>query len=444
MEKKMKLEVKYLPLEKLDEYEGNAKIHTPEQIQQIADSIKEFGFNDPIGIDEDGTIIEGHGRYLASKLMGLKEVPTISLAHMNGPQQKAYILAHNQLTLQTGFDMELLEAEIASIMDEDESLVELMGFSDDELNEINCGIEEEVDIQGETDEEDTPELESNPVIQFGDLIEFSNGSRLICGDSTDAETYNKLMQGDKARMVNTDPPYGVSYQSDKFNDIVNDDLTGDALKDFLIMCFRQLHKHTIENPALYIFHASITQRDFEDALEKTGFRVKQQIIWKKNQFAFGRSDYHWIHEPLFYAVKTEKNSQWFGDRCGTTYTDEDLEEMDKNELIELIQKIQETSTVWEISRDSTALYVHPTQKPVALAERAIRNSSEKDDIVLEPFSGSGSTLLGGFKAGRRVYAIEFDTGYVQVGIQRMVEFSGEEMVSINGEMVNWYDYKKEN
>lgn len=439
----MKLEVKYLPLEDLDEYAGNAKIHTPEQIQQIADSIKEFGFNDPIGIDEDGTIIEGHGRYLASKLLELKEVPTISLAHMNGPQQKAYILAHNQLTLSTGFDMEMLESEIASIMEQDETLVGMMGFSEEELSEITDGIAGEVDIEGEIDEDETPEVESNPVIQFGDLIEFSNGSRIICGDSTDSETYNKLMQGDKARMVNTDPPYGVSYQSDKFNEIVNDDLTGDALKDFLIMCFRQLYKHTIENPALYVFHASITQRDFEEALEKTGFRVKQQIIWKKNMFAFGRSDYHWIHEPMFYAVKTGKNSQWFGDRCGTTYSDADLEEMDKNELIELIQSIQETSTVWEISRDSTALYVHPTQKPVALAERAIGNSSEPNDIVLEPFSGSGSTLVGGFKAGRRVYAIEFDTGYVQVGIQRMVEFSGEEMISINGKMVNWYEYKKE-
>jgi len=439
----MKLVVKYLPLEKLDEYAGNAKIHTPEQIQQIADSIKEFGFNDPIGIDEDGTIIEGHGRYLASKLLELKEVPTISLAHMNGPQQKAYILAHNQLTLSTGFDMDMLESEIASIMEQDETLVELMGFSEEELCEITNGVDEEVNIEGETDEDETPEVESNPVIQFGDLIEFANGSRLICGDSTDAETYEKLMQGDKARMVNTDPPYGVSYQSDKFDDIVNDDLTGDTLKDFLIMCFRQLHKHTIENPALYIFHASITQREFEDALDKTGFRVKQQIIWKKNMFAFGRSDYHWIHEPMFYAVKTEKNSQWFGDRCGTTYNDADLEEMDRNELIELIQKIQETSTVWEISRDSTALYVHPTQKPVALAERAMRNSSEPDEIVLEPFSGSGSTLIAGFKSGRKVYAIEFDVGYVQVGIQRMVEFSGEDMISINGKMVNWYEYKKD-
>jgi len=438
------LEVEYVGTEELIPYENNTKIHTEEQIRQVADSIKEFGFVNPVLIDKNNIIVAGHGRVEASKLLGMKDIPVIKLHTLTDTQRKALTIADNQLTLSTGFNMELLESEIASIMEEDEDLVQMMGFSEDELNEINCGIEEEVDIQGETDEEDTPELESNPVIQFGDLIEFSNGSRIICGDSTDAETYNKLMQGDKARMVNTDPPFGVDYQSARFGETVNDDLTGKAFSDFLVQCFRQLHKHTIENPALYIFYVSITQGDFEDALEKTGFRVKQQIIWKKNQFAFGRSDYHWIHEPMFYAVKTEKNSQWFGDRCGTTYTSADLEEMDKNELIELIQKIQETSTVWEISRDSTAMYVHPTQKPVALAERAIRNSSEKDDIVLEPFSGSGSTLLGGFKAGRRVYAIEFDVGYVQVGIQRMVEFSGEEMVSINGEMVNWYDYKKEN
>ncbi|RLA77011.1 MAG: hypothetical protein DRG30_01430 [Epsilonproteobacteria bacterium] len=438
------LEVKYLSLDALDPYSGNAKLHPPEQVQQIADSITEFGFNDPIAIDKDGTIIEGHGRYLASQLLGLKEVPTISLAHMDGTQQKAYILVHNQLTMSTGFDMDILQAEINAIMDENEDLVQLMGFTDDELDALECGIGEEEEIETFTDEEDTPDLEENPVIKFGDIIEFSNGSRLICGDSTDAETYTKLMNGNKATMVNTDPPYGVAYQSDKFKDIVNDDLTGDALKDFLIQCFKNLHRHTIENPALYVFHASITQRDFEDALEMTGFRVKQQIIWKKNQFAFGRSDYHWIHEPCFYAVKTEHNSKWYGDRCGTTFNMEDLQAMEKNELVEIIEEYQNTSSVWEISRDPTATYVHPTQKPVKLAARAIGNSSQKDDIVLEPFSGSGSTLIAGFQTGRKIYAIEFDTSYVQVNIQRLVEFSGEEMVTINGTVVNWYNYKKEN
>lgn len=441
----MKLEVKYIHIEELNEYVGNAKIHTEEQIQQIADSIKEFGFNDPIGIDEDGTIVEGHGRYLASKLLNLKEVPTISLHHLSEVQKKAYIIAHNKLTMQTGFDMELLEAEIASIIDEDDSMVGLIGFSEDELNEITRVIDEDVDIQGEVYEEDIPEFVSNPVIQFGDLIEFSDGSRIICGDSTDEKTYDKLMQGNRARMVNTDPPYGVLYTSkkkkDNFDKIINDDLTGDVLEDFLEKCFINLNKHTIANPAMYIFHTSSNQMKFENALNKSGFKIKQQLIWKKNNFSIGWSDYHQIHEPIFYAVKKDKNCEYFGDRCSTTLFCEKIEDMEKDELVDLIKKVHENSTVWEISRDSTNLYVHPTQKPVALAERAIRNSSRKDEIVLDPFAGSGSTLIAGFKTGRRVYTIEFEPQYVQVVIQRMVEFSGEEIVCINGKMVNWYDYK---
>jgi DNA modification methylase len=245
-------------------------------------------------------------------------------------------------------------------------------------------------------------------------------------------------------MVNTDPPYGVAYQSDKFADIANDDLTGDTLQNFLIQNFKLLHKHTIENPALYVYHASRTQTIFEDALNIAGFKVKQQIIWVKNMFAFGRSDYHWKHEPLFYAVKEEKNCEWFGDRTQTTLLDDrpDFEEMEKDDLIEYIEKLIETSTTFEVAKDNGASYQHPTTKPVKLAQIAIRNSSQPGEIVLEPFSGSGSTLIGGFTTGRKVYAIEFEPKYVQVAIQRMVEFSGEEMIEINGEMVNWYEYKE--
>jgi DNA modification methylase len=442
----MKLEVKYRDIDTLDEYEGNAKLHPPEQIEQIAKSIKDFGFNDPIGIDEDGTIVEGHGRYRAAKLLGLKEVPTISLAHLNGAQQKAYIIAHNQLTMSTGFDMDLLKKEMQEIMDSDEDLIGAVGFDQEALAEMLlevAGIEPS-EIEGNIDEDEVPEVvEDEVVIEFGDLVEFQDGSRIICGDSTDDNTFDALMNGGKARMVNTDPPYGVAYQSDKFSDIANDDLTGDNLKDFLIQNFKLLNKYTIENPALYIYHASRTQREFEEALEIAGFRVKQQIIWVKNQFAFGRSDYHWKHEPLFYAVKEEKNCEWFGDRTKTTLFNDsiDLEELEREDLIELIESLKEQSTTWEVSKDASATYNHPTQKPVHLAKIAIKNSSQPGEIVLEPFSGSGSTLLGGFTTGRKVYAIEFEPKYVQVAIQRMVEFSGEEMITINGKVVNWYDYK---
>jgi len=242
----MKLQIEYVDIDTLKEYEHNSKLHPEEQVQQIADSIKEFGMCDPIAVDEGNVIIEGHGRLMALQLMEETQCPIIRIEHLTEVQKKAYIIAHNKLTMSSEFDIEVLESEIASIMDESSDLALVTGFSNDELTELTCGFEEEEPFEAQADEEDTPEVESSPVIKFGDLIEFQDGSRIICGDSTDEETYKNLMDGNKARMVNTEPPYGVSYQADKsrFDAIVNDDLTGDSLKDFLIMCFRQLHKHS--------------------------------------------------------------------------------------------------------------------------------------------------------------------------------------------------------
>lgn len=433
-----KLKINYLPLEQLTKYEGNAKLHPQEQVEQIAHSIKEFGFNDPIAIDSDGIIIEGHGRLLAAEHLGIKEVPTITLGDLSDAQRKAYILTHNKLTMNTGFDLDILAQELKDILEEQPDFdLSLTGFDQDEIDGL---IEEPVEIEGLTDEDaipDTPD-EDHTVIKFGDLIEFPDGSRIICGDSTDAETFKNLLGEEKARVVNTDPPYGVAYQSDKFEDIANDDLTGDNLQDFLIQNFKLLNRYTVANPALYIYHASRTQMIFEDALNAAGFRVKQQIIWVKNMFAFGRSDYHWKHEPIFYAVKEETNSEWFGNRASTTtWKDDDISDMTKEELLDLLDEISAESTAWEVSKDPTSSYEHPTQKPVALAERAVRNSSKPGEIVLEPFSGSGSTLLGCIKTGRRGMAIEFEPKYVQVACQRVRDYTGDTSMIINGKEIHW-------
>jgi len=435
-----KLKVIYIPIHQIHAYEQNAKLHPKEQVKQIVDSIKEFGFNDPIAIDADGTIIEGHGRLLAAQSMALKEVPTITLDDMTETQKKAYIIAHNKLTMNSGFDFDILKDEVRSILEEIPDFdLSITGFDEGELEAM---IEEEIVYDGEVDPDEIPEVPDRTAVNFGDIIEFADGSKIICGDSTDLETFNQLMGTEKAAMVNTDPPYGVAYKSDKFDDIANDDLTEDNLKAFLIQNFKLLHRFTKENPALYIYHASRTHREFEDALEVAGFRVKQQIIWVKNMFSFGRSDYHWKHEPLFYAVKEEANCEWHGDRTGTTIwrDKEALEEMTKEELLDFIDIVTQGSTTWEVSKDATSTYQHPTQKPVELAERAIRNSSRPKEIVLEPFSGSGSTLVGCIRAGRRCYAIEFEPKYVQVAAQRVRDYTGENKVTINGEAINWDEF----
>jgi DNA modification methylase len=181
--------------------------------------------------------------------------------------------------------------------------------------------------------------------------------------------------------------------------------------------------------------------EFEQAMIDSGWRVKQQIIWVKNQFAFGRADYHWKHEPIFYAVKEERNSKWYGDRTGTTvWRDKKPEDMSKEELIELFEAMAEQTTAWEIDKDPTSVYRHPTQKPVALAERAIRNSSRPGDAVIEPFSGSGSTLIAAHRAARRCFAIEFEPEYVQLGAQRMRDYTGETEMRLNGKTIDWDNF----
>lgn len=221
--------------------------------------------------------------------------------------------------------------------------------------------------------------------------------RLMCGDSTDPKDVAMLMNGKKARMVYTDPPYGVSYKGTnnpngrEWTEIENDDLRGDELYAFLEKAFKNMAESTIENPAAYVFHASSNQVIFEKALIEAGFKIKQQIIWNKGMI-LGHSDYHWAHEPIFYCAKQEKNCEWFGDRTQKTLQGlkiGDLAEIKKEILVELLEQIMMSTTNWEFRRDHVVEYVHPTQKPVAMAARAIRNSSDKGEIVLDLFGGSG-------------------------------------------------------
>jgi len=248
----------------------------------------------------------------------------------------------------------------------------------------------------------------------------------MCGDSTNWEDIGRLMGRERARMVFTDPPYGVSYtgvnnpEGHEWERIKNDDLRGAKLQRFLEAAFVCMARATIANPAVYVFHASANQRQFEEALVSAGFRVKQQIIWNKGMI-LSHSDYHWAHEPIFYAIKDGKNCEWFSGRTSRTVYNmqpPDLAAMTKDQLLEVLQAAAGGTTNWEYKRDAVQKYVHPTQKPVDLICHAVRNSSAKGEIVLDPFGGSGSTLIACDIMERRCFTAELDEKYCDVIINR--------------------------
>jgi DNA modification methylase len=396
-----------LNIEKIDisvliPYARNARTHSDEQIAQIAGSIKEFGFNNPVLIDKGNGVIAGHGRLAAARKLGLKEVPCIRLEHLTETQRKAYILADNRIALNSGWEAELLSLELSELLDGGVNL-ESLGFDADEIDALLNKIEP---TEGLTDEDATPEVPEEPVTKPGDVWILGK-HRLMCGDSTSVDAVDKLMAGQKADMVFTDPPYGVSYEDSKGRKIQNDELVDKKLEDFVSEAFRSGVIAAKEGAAWFVWHASRFQREFENALNAAGLKVRQQIIWVKGQGvdgtaqvkapAIGRSHFRWLHEPCFYAsVSSPFNA---GDR--------------------------KTTTVWTVTRQTTNT-VHPTQKPVALVEIALENSSKAGDAVLDLFGGSGSTLIACEKIGRVNRSMELDPKYCDVIVKRWQDFTGKQ------------------
>lgn len=400
----MKPQIEHVSVDKLIPYANNARTHSDAQVAQIAASIKEFGFNNPVLISEDGTIIAGHGRLMAARKLGLTDVPCIKLSHLTPTQRKAYVIADNQLALNAGWNEELLTIELDELL-ADNFALEVLGFDPDELKRLMS--ENEV-TQGLTDEDQAPEVEDNPVTKLGDVWVLGK-HRLMCGDSTSIDAVEKLMAGKKADMVFTDPPYGVSYEDSKGRKIQNDELVDDKLQEFVTEAFSCGVAICKDGAAWFVWHASRFQREFENALNQAGLKVRQQIIWVKGQGvdgtaqvqapAIGRSHFRWLHEPCFYASKTQPFNA--GDR--------------------------KTTTVWTVTRQTTGT-VHPTQKPVALIEIALENSSKSDDVVLDLFGGSGSTLIACEKMGRTSRLMELDPKYCDVIVKRWQDFTGKQAV----------------
>ena len=387
------------PTAKLIAYARNARTHSEEQVAQIAASIVEFGFTNPILAGSDGVIVAGHGRLAAAQKLGLDTVPVVVLEHLTPTQRRALIIADNRIAENAGWDDAMLRVELQSLQ-EDGFNLDITGFDADALAEIMAG--EETTVDGQTDDDAVPEVSATPISRPGDVWELGN-HRLVCGDATDPKSYELLMADAKADMVFTDPPYNVDYANSakdkmrgKDRPILNDNL-GDGFYDFLLAALTPMLERCAG--ATYIAMSSSELDTLQQAFRAAGGKWSTFIIWAKNTFTLGRADYQRQYEPILYGWPEGQNRHWCGDR--------------------------DQGDVWNIKKPQKN-DLHPTMKPVELVERAIRNSSRPGDIVLDPFGGSGTTLIAAEKTGRIGWLIELDPKYVDVIVRRWQDWSGQD------------------
>ena len=376
-------------------YVNNSRTHSDEQVAQIAASIKEFGWTNPILVDGSNGIIAGHGRLLAARKLGFKEVPTIELADLTDTQRKAYIIADNRLALNAGWDNEMLTIELNDLL-ADGFALEMLGFDPKELNAL---LEPEV-IEGLTDEDAVPDVPEEPKTKLGDIYQLGN-HRLMCGDSCNQEAVEKLTGGAGVDMLLTDPPYNVAYKGGTGLTIQNDDMGDDQFRQFLRDAFVTADTVMKKGAVFYIWHADSEGYNFRGACKDAGWTVRQCLIWKKSSLVMGRQDYHWKHEPCLYGWKDGAGHLWAADRKQTT-----ILEFDKP------------------SRNGE----HPTMKPVGLFEYQMLNNTKGGDIVLDLFGGSGTTMLAAEKHGRHGYLMELDPKYCDVIVKRWEDFTGKTAV----------------
>lgn len=412
-------------------YEKNAKQHPKDQVEKIANSIREFGFNQPIVTDKDGVIIVGHGRYQAALSLGLVEVPVVKVS-LNTDQANAYRLADNKLN-ESEWDMALVIEELKTL---DENLIDLTGFSKDLLIEVD----EKDDV--------VPTGAKGDLVKQGEM--WKCGDHIImCGDSTAADDVGKLMYPLKADMVFTDPPYNVNYKGggkETSNGIMNDNMSAEQFDQFLDKVFKNYHDFMKSGGGAYVFHSTSTQKQFEDAMSRAGFEIKNQLIWNKPMAALGWGDYRWKHEPFFYAGIKGVPTKFYGDRTNATVIDmhDDEEKLLKWVKREMKLQREGKTTVWTMKRDPVNEYVHPTQKPVELITYALFNSSKEGDIVLDLFGGSGSTMIACHKTGRIARIMELDPKYVETILTRFAQYTKIDPVR-DGDGRKWsevFDWKK--
>jgi len=388
-----KLVVEYRSASALVSYIRNARTHSVEQVAQIAASIREFGFTNPILVDGENGIIAGHGRLLAARKLGLTEVPVIELTDLTEAQKKAYVIADNKLALNAGWDLEMLAVELGELQGFDFDLI-LTGFSDDELSKL---LTEKT--EGNTDPDAIPDAPIDPVAKLGDAWLLGK-HRLVCGDSTDADTVAKALNGVSPHLMVTDPPYGVEYDPawrEKAGVAASGTAKGKVLNDDKAD-WREAWA-LFPGDVAYVWHAGLFAGVVGESLAAWDFHLRSQIIWDKGQLVLSRGDYHWEHEPCWYAVKKGAKGHWAGDRKQTT--------------------------IWHIPKPKKNETGHGTQKPVECMKRPIENNSSPGQAVYEPFSGSGTTIIAGEMTGRSVHAIELNPAYVDVAVKRWQDFTGK-------------------
>ena len=389
------------PTAKLLPYARNARTHSEEQVAQIAASIAEFGFTNPILAGSDGIIVAGHGRLAAAQKLGLEIVPVVVLDHLTPTQRRALVIADNRIAENAGWDDAMLRIELEALMGEGFDL-DITGFDADALAELIAG--DEPDNEGQTDEDAVPEFSETPIARPGDVW-IMGPHRLLCGDATLATSYDALLQGAPVDMVFTDPPYNVNYANSakdkmrgKDRAILNDNL-GDGFYDFLLAALTQMVAHC--RGGIYVAMSSSELDVLQAAFRAAGGKWSTFIIWAKNTFTLGRADYQRQYEPILYGWPEGAQRHWCGDR--------------------------DQGDVWNIKKPQKN-DLHPTMKPVELVERAIRNSSRPGNVVLDPFGGSGTTLIAAEKSGRVARLIELDPKYVDVIVRRWEEFTGQQAI----------------
>ena len=383
-------EMQLVPLSKLVPYVNNARTHSPEQLAKLRSSLREFGFINPVIIDRDFNVIAGHGRIAAAKEEGITEVPCVFVDYLTEAQKKAYILADNRMALDAGWDEELLRIEIESLQGADFD-VSLTGFGEDEIADLFSG-DGEKDVKDD-DFDLSAALEKAAFVERGDIWTVGR-HRLMCGDATSAEDVSALMDGKKANLIVTDPPYNVAFKSGSGLSIQNDSMENGEFYTFLYNSFSCMVEHLESGGAAYVFHADTEGLNFRKAFVDAGFHLAGVCIWVKNSLVLGRSDYQWQHEPVLYGFLKNGKHPWYSDRKQTTIWNYDKPKRNKN---------------------------HPTSKPLDLLGYPISNSSQENAIVIDTFGGSGSTMMACEQMNRICHMMELDEKYASVILRRAVE-----------------------
>ena len=410
-------EMQLVDIDKLIPYVNNARTHSKEQITKLRSSLREFGFINPIIIDENFNVIAGHGRICAAKEEGIKEVPCVFADHLTEAQKKAYIIADNRMAEDSGWDEELLKVEMEALQDMGFEL-SMTGFDESELADLFGD-----DTEGEDDNFDVEaELEKPCISQTGDVWHIGNHT-VVCGDSTNPEVYNTLLEDKKVNLVCTDPPYFVNLESTS-GKIKNDDLNDKEAYNFLMKAFTCLHDAMAVDASIYIFYATAKARIFHDAYEDAGFKVGAGLVWKKDRLVLTRTDWKYVHEPIIWGWRKDGKHIWYGD--------------------------QKQKTVFEFDRIKNSKedgFGHPSSKPVPLIAYLIKQCTQTNGLVLDCFLGSASTLIACEQLNRVCFGIELEPKFVDVACARFIEYqngnSDNVYVIRNGEKIPYSDLAKE-